>query len=201
MKPLLTFFSAAFLAGAFSATKVEADSLLTMLPLASFKATTSVKGLTWEKTSSNLLGGAGDGISGVVHVGCGSGQGGVGHGDNNCNPYQGDTDCATPLPLLCFYAANLNKPASLTTIAFYHDWSGGIVATTEPVPGSSFATITAADAFCAEKFGPGWKVAEHHDSGGGWAFFAYGNIGENYLADQRFWVDVTDQLNGTCWSR
>lgn len=147
-------------------------------------------GMTWAKIGV-------DNIFGLIRVGCGytSGTG------NQCNPYTGDTSCEVELPLLCFYGAGLQKPAGLDDSGNRPEWSGGIVATTDQVKGSAFATIADANAFCADQFGDGWRVAEFHESWG-WYFKAYGNVGENWDENNlRFWVDINDQPSGNCWNR
>jgi hypothetical protein len=147
-------------------------------------------GLTWTKTRV-------DDIVGVIDVGCGYTPG-VG---NQCNPYSGDTPCTGQLPLLCFLDLGLEQPADVVTPSRYHQWSGGVVATTDPVAGNTFRRIADADAYCADKFGPHWRVAEFHD-GWGWYFLAYGNVGDNVNQSRgRFWIDILDQRNGTCWAR
>jgi hypothetical protein len=147
-------------------------------------------GLTWTKIHV-------DDLIGVVEVGCGWQK----VTENQCNPHTGDTTCMAELPVLCFRDAGLVQPALLQTPSIYHQWSGGIVATTDPVRGDSFETIGDANKYCVNNFGNGWRVAEHHD-GWGWNFWAYGNVGRDYNdAYRRFWVDINDQLNGTCWSR
>jgi len=99
--------------------------------------------------------------------------------------------------VLCFLDAGLEKPAALVIPSQYHQWSGGVVATTDPISGNSFADVDEVDKFCVDNFGDGWRVAEFHD-GWGWYFKAYGNVGENF-DNSRFWVDINDQTDGTCW--
>lgn len=154
------------------------------------------KGMTWRKTGV-------DAVTGVVDVGCGN------SGQNECNPYQGDTMCTTALPVLCKREFNdpLPKPASVTIPNKYHKWSGNIVGTTRPVApgnpnafnGAKLDELGAVNAFCAAEFGDGWKVASFHD-GWAWYFKAYGNIGTN-AENGRFWVNIKDQANGNCWSQ
>ena len=147
-------------------------------------------GMTWSKIDVNDT-------YGVIYLGCGYTKG-VG---NQCNPYTGDTSCEAELPLLCFYDAGLGKPVNLKDSTYRPLWSGGIVATTDRVKGSSFTTIADANAYCAQKFGVGWRVAEFHESWG-WYFKAYGNVGNNWnQSNRRFWVDIDDQVYGTCWGR
>lgn len=138
-------------------------------------------GLTWVRRSSNP-------VNGTVFVGC-----------VNCDPYVGDTPCTRALPLLCFRPLNAAKPTStdIPGDPFYYGWSGGVVGTTPPYRGDSFATLDDANAACVKEFIDfGWRVAEHHDNrAGGWNFQAFGNVGRH----RRFWMDVKDQPNGTCW--
>jgi hypothetical protein len=160
-----------------------------MLAIASFSVEAH-NGLTWTKVRV-------DDLVGVVEVGCGSIPG----AGNQCDPYSGDTPCSAELPVLCFRDSGFEQPALLPTPSMYHQWSGGIVATTDPVRGNSFNTIQDANQFCADNFGYGWRVAEFHE-GWGWYFWAYGNVGRMFNdAYRRFWVDINDQPNGTCWSR
>lgn len=149
------------------------------------------KGMTWRKTEV-------DAVTGVVDVGC---------GQNECNPYQGDTMCTTALPVLCKKELNLAKPASVTIPNKYHKWSGNIVGTTQPVApanpnafnNAKLDKLGAVNAFCAAEFGSGWEAASFHD-GWAWYFKAYGNIGTN-AENGRFWVNIKDQANGNCWSQ
>lgn len=147
------------------------------------------KGLTWRKTEV-------DAVTGVVDVGCGHSN-----GQNECNPYQGDTMCTTQLPILCKKEMNLPKPASVTIPNKYHKWSGNIVGTTQPVAPATAGlnTLSAANDFCAAEFGAGWQVASHHD-GWGWYFKAYGNVGSS-VDTKRYWVNIRDQQNGNCWTQ
>jgi hypothetical protein len=131
-------------------------------------------------------------VNGVAHVGCTDETGG------KCDPYQGDTTCSTPLPILCLNPMKLQKPANLKEDR-WDKWSGGIIGTTNPMPAPS--TLAQANSECVKEFGPGWRVAEHHDSypgSSGWKFSAYGNVGTK---GKRFWTDIRNQPNGVCWSR
>ncbi len=167
---------------------VQAEDVATETDKHEMMTTTDKQGLTWEKRQVHD-------IVGAVAVGCGYTPG-VG---SHCDPYTGDTNCDVQLPVLCFLDAGLAQPANLDTPSRYRQWSGGIVATTDIVSGNSFKFISDANYFCAQNFGPGWRVAEHHD-GWGWSFWAYGNIGENFDGG-RFWIDINDQPDGTCWAR
>jgi hypothetical protein len=144
------------------------------------RAAASVKkGLTWKWLSKNST-------TGTVDVGCW----------NGCDAYNGDTPCTKALPLLCIKKTGpgfpLPVPASVVE-SQYHKWAGGVIGTTKPVVPPS--TRAAANALCVKEFGPGFRVAEHHD-GWGWHFQAYGGVGN---PAQNFWVDINDQPGATCW--
>ena len=132
------------------------------------------------------------GPGGTVFLTCGVSEDGQ---ENICNPYQGDTLCSAPRPLLCFIDLDAPAPAYLESS---RNWSSGLVAVTDAVPGDRFKTIGDADAYCAQNFGKDWRVASFHDGGGGWALSAYGSAG---APNGRVWVDIKNQSSGTCWSR
>lgn len=140
------------------------------------------KGLTWGLLRTNQP-------TGTVRVGC---------GNNKCEPRRGDTPCTEKLPILCIRKSGpgfpLPKPATVDASSRYNRWSGGVIGTTQAtVPPK---TLQEAHALCEQEFGEHWRVAEHHD-GWGWAFQAYGGVGD---PNSRFWMDIND-TNGTCWSR
>ncbi len=141
-------------------------------------------GMTWNRRLTEHP------ITGIVTVGCAG-------GDYDCNPFQGDTVCTRELPLLCFNDLDAQSPTSFVEPNRNNRWAGGIVHTTAPVAASTLPTLADANAVCEREFGTGWRVAEFHD-GWGWNFTAYGNVGD---AEARFWTDITDQADGTCWSR
>ena len=139
------------------------------------------KGLTWSLLRTNQP-------TGTVRVGCG----------NKCDARRGDTPCTEKLPILCIRKSGpgfpLPKPATVDASSRYNRWSGGVIGTTQAtVPPK---TLQEAHALCEQEFGEHWRVAEHHD-GWGWAFQAYGGVGD---PNSRFWMDIND-TNGTCWSR
>jgi hypothetical protein len=100
--------------------------------------------------------------------------------DFHSNPYVGDTDCGTALPIVCLHPQNLPLPEDITT-DYYHGWSGGRVALSPPVRGTSLTSRAAANAECARQFGAGFRMGEHHDGGGGWSWYARGD-------GQRMWI-------------
>ncbi len=141
----------------------------------------AAKGMTWRLISTNSP-------SGTIRVGC---------GQDECNPYKGDTACSTALPILCIKKTGagfpLPVPASVNNTDKYNKWSGGVVATTAPV--APPAKLADAHALCARDFGADWRVAEFHD-GWGWYFQTYGGVAN---PQARFWVDINDQKAGRCW--
>lgn len=158
----------------------KANVLLGVYSVTATSCASSGAGMTWSLLASNAT-------DGVILVGCG----------NTCNAYNGDTACATALPLLCILKDGpgfpLPLPASVNNGDIYDQWAGGIVGTTAAtVPP---ATLAGANAFCTAEFGANWRVAEFHD-GWGWNFQAYGYVGEPAT---RFWVHIDDQPGATCW--
>jgi len=123
---------------------------------------------------------------GIDHVGCWARDGG-------CEPYVGDTPCVEARPLLCLRPGSEPNPGIETS--YYHGWSGGTVAVTEPIVGCSLTSWSLADRQCAERFGPEWRMAEFHDGQGGWAWWGVGAI----ETSSRFWVAIDDQV-ANCWN-
>jgi hypothetical protein len=148
------------------------------------KQTAEKKGMTWLHSISNPT-------TGTITVGCAG-----------CDGYKGDTDCKQKLPLLCIYKPTplFPLPAGVSNADQYFQWSGGVVATTAPVAGNSFAHSTDATKYCVTQFGPNWRVAEFHD-GQYWNFQAYGGTVDapTVPSKTRFWVHINDQPAGTCW--
>ena len=143
-------------------------------PLAADPACSGHQGMTWAKLDH-------DAQWGIAHVGCSS-----------CDPYSGDTSCMTALPVLCIKSSAAAKPNGLQT-DFYNGWTGGTIATTAAVQGTALTSLAAADLLCSDSYGPGWRMAEFHDGGGGWTWYAFGDV-----PDTRFWVHINDQPSN-CW--
>ncbi|MFQ5439447.1 MAG: hypothetical protein ACE5DK_11535, partial [Paracoccaceae bacterium] len=144
---------------------------------------------------------------GIVTVGCSTG----GSSGEKCDPINGDAICSIALPLLCFSLVN-GKKADWPGEADRKParWSGGRVQLTAAMVPP--AKLSDANRLCSDNFGSDYRVAEFHDSAWvddsnisdiqnlrnhGWAFQAFGDINSE---DRRFWVDVNDQPNGTCWN-
>lgn len=116
--------------------------------------------------------------------------------DSTSNPYIGDTPASTSLPILCISVNGAPLPSGITT-TFHAGWSKGHLGVTLPVAGSSLTSLTVANGYCSNYFGPGWRMAEFHDSWygsgltsqGGWSFYGFGTL----PASTRFWVYVNDQ--------
>lgn len=154
----------------------EGDESMERFGAPGAESTCAVKqGMTWAKLGH-------DAQSGIDHVGC-----------SDCDPYSGDTSCATAIPVLCIEPSGAAKPDGLET-DFYNGWTGGTIATTAAVPGTALTSLQAADLLCVESFGPGWRMAEFHDGGGGWTWYAFGEV-----EDTRFWVYINDQPSN-CWN-
>jgi hypothetical protein len=149
------------------------------------------KGMTWLHTASNSQ-------AGTITVGC-----------SGCDAGHGDTLCTQQLPLLCIYKPSplFQLPLGLPNSDRYNLWSGGVVATTQPIAGNTFGHISAgtplspaANDYCAAQFGFGWRVAEFHD-GWGWNFQAYGGtVSAPTVPSTRFWVHINDQKAANCWA-
>ncbi len=138
--------------------------------------TSSVRqGMTWAKTSHNST-------HSVDSVSC-----------SGCDPYVGDTSCATSLPVLCVRLDGSPNPG--VPVDFYNGWIGGHIHLTPPVAGTSLTSLATANALCASNFGAGYAIGEFHHPGGGWGWQAYGNVNNA----SRFWVYINDQA-ANCWN-
>jgi hypothetical protein len=132
--------------------------------------------------------------------------------DSKTNPYQGDTWIKNERPVLCINKTPLlpspgtsviGNPVQTPGGAWRRTWSGGTIAATAPVKGTTLTSLAEANALCASNFGAGYRMAEFHDGDpslwSGWDFWGkvYGaNLGP--FAGQRFWVYINDQ-NANPW--
>ncbi len=150
--------------------------------------TSQKKGMTWLHMLSNAQ-------TGTITVGCGP-------AGNACETRTGDTLCSKPMPVLCIYkpAPAFKFPVGMPVPDRYNRWSGGVVATTQPIAGDNFQDVAAVNAHCQSQFGNGWRVAEFHD-GWGWNFQAYGGtVSAPTIPSTRFWVHI-NTTDGNCWKR
>ncbi|MCF8505711.1 MAG: hypothetical protein K9G59_12435 [Caulobacter sp.] len=130
----------------------------------------------------------------IVTISCSHG----GRDQYSCDPYVGDTSCATPLPVACFRPSGAPMPKSLEQHYARQMWSGGNLAFTEPAPGAQFRTIGEVDRHCAGRFGPQWRAARLHD---GMSGLGIAGFGDTRRLSSRAWVDIVDQPYATCWTR
>jgi hypothetical protein len=137
---------------------------------------TGRKGMTWAKISH-------ESVYGSDKVGC-----------QSCDPYVGDTQCSSSLPVLCIAPDGAAKPSGIATDS-YNGWIGGNIGLTTAVQGTQLTSLAAANTICQNVFGPGWQMAEFHHSLGGWSWSSRGNINNA----SRFWVYINDQ-SANCWN-
>jgi hypothetical protein len=127
------------------------------------------------------------------------------------NPYQGDTWTNNSLPVLCINKNNplnpgvgvLGSPTQTPGGAWRGTWSGGTVALTAPVKGTTLTSVAAANALCASQLGAGYQMAEFHDGDpaywSGWDFWgAAAGANLSLFQGTRFWVSINDQ-NANPW--
>ena len=121
-----------------------------------------------------------------------------GRDERMCDPYIGDTTCSARLPVTCFRPEGQAMPRRLTKHGAAQIWSGGRLAFTEPVAGSSFGTVGQVNAFCTARFGGGWRAAGLLDGSTN-----MGIAGRSTMASptSRVWVDALDSPYATCWAR
>lgn len=159
-------------------TAVRALALSAVLMAAGTQLATASggRGMTWSKHSHNST-------RGTDHVGCGTA----------CDAYAGDTLCSNYLPVLCFKPDGAPNPGITTD--FYNGWTGGHIGLTLPVQGSVLTSLAVANQLCQHYFGPGYRMAEFHDGGGGWNWHAFANVSPNL----RFWTYINDSP-ANCWN-
>jgi hypothetical protein len=116
--------------------------------------------------------------------------------DDFTDAYYGDTPCTEALPILCIDTAEwFDNPGVGTDRT--HGWCGYWLAQTDPIVGSELTSIDAANLVCSEQLGESFRMAEFHDGGGGWHWWAYANLPELSF-DTRFWTHINDQP-ANCW--
>lgn len=108
------------------------------------------------------------------------------YADFKTNAYDGDTPTNTNLPVLCLRQDGRPAPPGIDPNDYHNGWSQGEAKLTTPVRGWTLTSRATADALCAAQFGPGYRMGEFHDGGGGWGWWAAGDLG-------RMWVAIDDQ--------
>jgi hypothetical protein len=171
-------------------------------------------GMTWTEDSLVKLGPTYVTAS-MSRVFCDNGVAG------GCNVYQGDTKCTMTLPVLCVDPAGLARPNYTPEPSLFYDgWVGGYLGLSTPTSGTLLTSNAAANNVCSAQYGPGWRMAEFHDGGGGWGYRG-DNMVDSYAAQffysqwpslhnnptpnypistpGRFWVSIDDQ-SANCWN-
>ena len=130
---------------------------------------------------------------GIVRLSCHQAR----EAGRKCDPYVGDTICSVQLPVACLRPGDAPAPPKSTEDR-QETWSGGTIAATEPVRGDRFRTVREVEAFCARRFGAGWRVASIGD---GLRYQSIQGLGDPRTMTDRVWVDIADQPHATCWAR
>jgi len=120
--------------------------------------------------------------------------------EDYCDPFVGNTSCATELPLICFRPGTNAIPdiqGDGVWDSYPRYWTGGDFALTDPVTANRFSSRGEADAFCQNEFGDDWRLADFHLAGRGFEIVANGPAGY----EGRVWIDIRDQPYATCWGR
>lgn len=115
--------------------------------------------------------------------------------DHVTNAYSGDTDCGRELPILCLKKSGLPVPPGIVP-DFYNGWTGGRARLTAPIAGARLTSRAVADRFCAAKYGPGYRIGEHHDGGGGWGWWAQGHGFRTWVTSSAARVNPWDTTTG-----
>ena len=115
----------------------------------------------------------------------------------SCNPYKGDMSCRTVLPVLCVRESGAPVPQGVES-GFYKGWVRGALGASAPVMGAILTSRAVASARCEAELGPGWRMAEFHDGGGGWGLQGQRGMGLGQPGLSRYWVAINDQ-RGNCW--
>ncbi len=115
-----------------------------------------------------------------------------------CDPYVGDTACATALPIACLLPGEQPPPRDFSVPRLAAGWTGGDIAFTEPVAAAQFHRIAEVDAFCATHFGTHWRTLTSPE---GLPNLSIVGRGRPPSGPVRAWVDEVNQPYGTCWAR
>ena len=115
----------------------------------------------------------------------------------HCDAMAGDTPCSESLPLACYQDGARQPPTGIPVaqLRIEANFSGGEIRLTSPVAGAALATRDDANALCAQSFGEGWSVLDHHVAGGDLAL-----THSELPHGARAWVDIRTSPNATCWA-
>ena len=147
---------------------------------------------------------------------------------NNCNPFEGDTNCNHSLPLVCisnpksvirpyYNIATQFTPFTVLDGGYYDGWTGGVIQVTLPVQGSAITSYKVGDSLCKGYFGNNSNFATF-DSGfympfmnqpptKTWSLWDWNQAKRgqwnfwgyfNHRYRGRAWVWVNGQPNGNC---
>jgi len=115
--------------------------------------------------------------------------------DKFCS-YGGCLSCEASRPVSCINDKNYPIPQNGHPSDYERLWSGGKIAFTKAVLGSSFKTEDEVDQFCATEFGAEWRALSRHD--GGWDGSLTG-IGEFPSGFENVWINVKSDPHANCW--
>ena len=135
-------------------------------------------------------------FSGIIDFG--EGHTGIGPAEINgeiCT-YGGCLSCEEERPLSCMHDLNLPIDEKNYPAEYKHMWSGGEIAFTKAIKGSSFETEDDVNKFCAQEFGAGWRAASRHDGHSGGYISGIGEFPLNY---DNVWVNVKTAPHANCW--
>ncbi|HBH90275.1 hypothetical protein [Ponticaulis sp.] len=126
----------------------------------------------------------------IVRLGCSDPQ-----GNSLCNPYVGDTQCSTELPLACLHEEFRSAPEGLVAENLQGAWTGASISFTEPVAGDLIDTQSDGHALCQASFGADWRMVNIHDGLMIDEILGMGSL----AAPTSVWVDSQNQRYGNCW--
>jgi hypothetical protein len=114
--------------------------------------------------------------------------------DARTEPYQGDTDAETELPVLCLMKDGRPVPHEVVPhLVGAIGWGEGEIGLTRPVAGRALTSRAVADQLCASTFGRGFRMAQYAGGPQGYSYswWAQGVID----GGSRFWVAVDQPAN------
>lgn len=148
-------------------------SLCAQIPIRKSEKIAMRKALTWSVLETH-----GDLIKVGVH--------------KESDPYIGDTVVTESLPILAIKRGRSAIPPELDgKMDQTAGWCGGTVAKTQKICGAEITGLPQANAFISSQLGEEWEMAEFHDGGTGWRFWAHAS--GDFSPGEKFWVYINDQ--------